>query len=190
MRIIRAAHHRVMPWKNGGGVTREVLAAPDPDDPSQFLWRISIATVAQAGPFSRFPGIDRSIAVLDGAGMRLHVDGKPATVSRGGTPFRFSGDADVSSELIAGETMDLNVMTRRGRFDHAMRRIDCTTTFVVDASLTVLIASTPVRITLETRTVDLNRFDALTDISSGECYCFEAERACDVFAIGLEPIAP
>lgn len=189
MRIIRAADHRVMPWKNGGGVTREVLVELDPADPSQFLWRISIATVAQAGPFSRFPGIDRSIAVLDGAGMRLDVDGKPETVSRGGTPFRFSGDADVFSELIDGETTDLNVMTRRGRFDHDMRRVDGAVAFAADASLTVLIANGPVRITLETRTVDLDRFDALTDISRGERYRFEADPTCEIFAIGLEPLA-
>lgn len=189
MRIVRAADYRLMPWKNGGGVTREVLVELDPADPSQFLWRISIATVAQAGPFSRFPGIDRSIAVLDGAGMRLDVDGKPVSVLPGDAPFRFSGDADVFSELIDGETTDLNVMTRRGSFVHDMRRIDGAATFAADASLTVLIATGPVRITIETRTVDLDRFDVLTDISRGERYRFEADPACEVFAIGLEPLA-
>ena len=76
MRIIRAEEHRVVPWKNGGGITREVLVEPDPADPAQFLWRISIATVAAPGPFSLFPGVDRSIAVLEGAGLRLDVDGE------------------------------------------------------------------------------------------------------------------
>ena len=185
MRVVRASDHRVMPWKNGGGVTREILVEPDPADPSQFLWRISIATVAQAGPFSRFAGIDRSIAVLDGAGMRLDVDGRPAAVLRGGAPFRFSGDADVFSELIDGETIDLNVMTRRGRFDHDMRRFDGAASFVADASQTVLIANGPVRIAGDTAAVNLGRFDALTDIAKGERYRVEAEQACDVFIIGL-----
>lgn len=64
-----------MPWKNGGGVTRELVKLPHPTDPARFLARLSIATVATSGPFSAFPGIDRTLLMLEGRGMRLSLDG-------------------------------------------------------------------------------------------------------------------
>ena len=38
------------PWKNGGGVTREVAKSPSQAP----FWRLSIANVDQEGPFSSF----------------------------------------------------------------------------------------------------------------------------------------
>lgn len=49
-----------MPWRNGLGVTTEVLVQP-PDASAGFAWRISVATITRAGPFSPFPGYDRTI---------------------------------------------------------------------------------------------------------------------------------
>ncbi|OJT17017.1 hypothetical protein BO221_47220 [Archangium sp. Cb G35] len=57
-----------MPWKNGGGVTRELWKLPHPFDPARFLARVSIATVGASGPFSVFPGVDRTLMILEGAG--------------------------------------------------------------------------------------------------------------------------
>jgi environmental stress-induced protein Ves len=42
-----------MPWKNGGGVTRELLAWPGGGD---WQVRISVAEIEADGPFSSFPG--------------------------------------------------------------------------------------------------------------------------------------
>ena len=36
-----------------------------------FDWRVSVADVAADGPFSRFPGVDRVLVLIAGAGMRL-----------------------------------------------------------------------------------------------------------------------
>ena len=36
-----------------------------------FAWRVSVADVGTAGPFSRFDGIDRTLVLLSGAGMTL-----------------------------------------------------------------------------------------------------------------------
>jgi environmental stress-induced protein Ves len=185
MRIIRASDHRVMPWKNGGGATREVLVEPDPDDPAQFLWRISIATVAQAGPFSRFPGIDRSIAVLDGEGMRLDVEGESVTLLPGDEPFAFSGDLDVRSELICGKTIDLNVMTRRGAFTHQMARLRCDSLSVATGlgETNVLVFTGPA--TVAGAPVDW--LDAMVGLGRGERMRIRADGPCDVLVIGLEP---
>ncbi len=66
LRVLRASERQALPWKNGGGVTREVIAHPPGSDLTHFEWRVSIAEIHGAGPFSRFPGIERRMAVLEG----------------------------------------------------------------------------------------------------------------------------
>ncbi|MBN7823193.1 HutD family protein, partial [Bowmanella yangjiangensis] len=46
-----------MPWKNGGGSTLELAICPVGASLDDFDWRISSASVASSGAFSRFPGI-------------------------------------------------------------------------------------------------------------------------------------
>ena len=60
------------PWKNGGGATREIACWPPGTGLDSFDWRISVATIAADGAFSVFAGIDRSITLLSGDGVRLH----------------------------------------------------------------------------------------------------------------------
>jgi environmental stress-induced protein Ves len=124
MRIIRAGDCRTTPWKNGGGSTTEIAIGPAGASLEDFDWRISMARVAADGPFSDFPGIDRTLAVIKGGGMVLTIGDRPrATLSRGSDPVSFSGDTPTSARLTAGEITDLNVMTRRGRFGHRVERI-------------------------------------------------------------------
>jgi len=105
VRVLRAAERAASPWKNGGGVTREVAAWPEGSDLGGFHWRVSLADVAQGGPFSCFPGVDRVITVVRGAGMLLAVDGTEHRI--------FSGDAATDCRLLQGPLLDFNVMTRR-----------------------------------------------------------------------------
>lgn len=106
-----------MPWKNGGGTTREIAAWPPAAGLEAFDWRLSIADIAADGPFSAFPGIDRQIVLLDGDGVRLRArDGSfDHRLSAVGEPFAFAGEATVDATLLGGPTRDFNVMTRRGR---------------------------------------------------------------------------
>jgi hypothetical protein len=85
-----------------------------------FHWRVSRARVERDGPFSVFPGVDRTIAILDGS-IALAVDG--AVHELGAAPFAFAGDAATSARLPAGPITDLNVMTRRGRATQHVRRL-------------------------------------------------------------------
>ncbi len=90
-----------------------------------FDWRISMAGVAADGPFSRFPGIDRTLLVLDGGPLELAVSGRPpARLDRRSVPFGFPGDDPAAATLLGAPVTDLNVMTRRGRFAHAVRRLE------------------------------------------------------------------
>jgi environmental stress-induced protein Ves len=103
------------PWKNGAGLTREIAVHPPGAGLEHFDWRISVAEVARDGPFSAFPGIDRCIVLLHGAGMRLRLAGAAEhLLDAPGVPFTFPGEVAVEAELLGGATSDLNVMTRRG----------------------------------------------------------------------------
>jgi environmental stress-induced protein Ves len=124
MRIIRACDCRTTPWKNGGGSTTEIAAIPEGASIDNFDWRVSLARVASDGPFSDFPGIDRTLAVIKGAGMVLTIgNDAPVMLSSGTKPVSFAGDTPTSARLTQGEITDLNVMTRRGRFSHRLLRI-------------------------------------------------------------------
>ncbi|MEY2618152.1 MAG: hypothetical protein RL522_1154 [Pseudomonadota bacterium] len=104
-----------MPWKNGGGVTREIVCWPPGAGLDDFDWRVSIATIASDGPFSAFPGIDRVITLLEGGGVHMASEGG-AIDHRLDTPlqpYAFPGEATVQARLLAGECEDFNVMTRR-----------------------------------------------------------------------------
>lgn len=126
MRIIRAVDCRPMPWKNGGGVTTEIMAWPPAAGLDDFDWRISMAQVASGGPFSVFPGIDRTLTVLAGT-MRLQAgEAQAAVLSPQSQPYAFSGDACTEAVLIDGPVLDFNVMTRRGRLSHEVRRLEYT----------------------------------------------------------------
>ncbi|MFD8753999.1 HutD family protein [Kitasatospora sp. NPDC059577] len=115
--VLRASERPATAWLNGGGVTREVAGFPAGAGLDRFDWRVSLADVASAGPFSPFPGIDRVITLVEGAGMALTVDGVEQLVDAPYRPFPFSGDATTDCRLVAGPVVDFNVMTRRGRVE-------------------------------------------------------------------------
>jgi environmental stress-induced protein Ves len=116
LRRITPADHRIMPWKNGLGFTREIAIDPlgASMNDAAFRWRLSIATVDQSGPFSSFPGIDRTIMVIDGKGMELTVVGQaPQRLDRCFVPVSFPGDAATECKLIDGPIRDFNLMVNR-----------------------------------------------------------------------------
>lgn len=122
MQVLRAATYKRMPWKNGGGETTEIAVSPSGADFTAMDWRLSMATVAADGPFSSFPGIDRTLSVLAGA-LRLEIDGTPVDLMEMSPPHAFAGDAAVNGIVLRGPVTDLNVMTRRAALRHAVRRI-------------------------------------------------------------------
>lgn len=97
------------PWRNGGGLTRELVAWPQPQD---WRWRLSVAQVDADGPFSVFDGVRRWFAVLEGAGVRLTMPAGPRVLRGSDAAFEFDGAEPVHCELLDGPTLDLNLMTR------------------------------------------------------------------------------
>ena len=115
MEIIRYAELKAHTWRNGGGVTRELARHPLTSQDNAWDWRVSIADVSKAGPFSVFAGMDRVLTVIDGELLLLSVDGAEHPLEKY-RPFRFSGDADSAGALPTGDIRDLNVITRNGAF--------------------------------------------------------------------------
>ena len=112
--IVRVDQVAAVPWRNGGGVTRELLAWPDPHD---WQLRVSVAEIAASGPFSIFPGVDRWFAVLAGDGVRLETAGHAALelTTAVDALHAFPGDVATNCTLLGSATRDLNLMARRGR---------------------------------------------------------------------------
>lgn len=111
--MVRAAETPAQPWRNGGGRTRELLTRPD--GARAWVLRISLAQVDRNGPFSVFPGVERWFSVLEGAGVRLALQGRQHELRPGHAPLHFSGAVPVDCELIDGATTDLNLMYAGGQ---------------------------------------------------------------------------
>lgn len=149
--IVRFADIPVIPWRNGGGVTREVVAsgasvASGGPDPQEFDWRVSIADVSEPGPFSVFPGVDRVITLVEGERMELDIDGVVHVLGLHES-LSFDGASQASCSLPAGPTRDVNVMTRRDRLSAAVAVRDLSDTrpiAVSGAQIVVLLTGTAV----------------------------------------------
>lgn len=131
LRVLRKGCHLVSPWANGRGETLEVLRL---ERDGALLWRLSVATVVEDGPFSLLPDLERCLTVISGEGFELELDlerdparAQGATEEAQGelegwprpcrplTPVYFSGALPVRAARTGGRpSEDLNVMTRRG----------------------------------------------------------------------------
>jgi len=112
---LTAADYKRMPWKNGGGTTTEILVEPA-GAAERYDWRISIADVAQSGPFSDFTGYDRTIMLIEGAGFVLDFDrGQTKRLDRPYEPFPFAGEWRTGCTLIDGPVRDFNLIAARKR---------------------------------------------------------------------------
>ena len=98
------------PWRNGGGLTRELLAWPSA---AHWQLRISVARIDRDGAFSSFAGLQRWFAVLHGEGVRLDLPRGVLSITRDDEPLAFDGEAAPMCTLLEGPTEDLNLMARR-----------------------------------------------------------------------------
>jgi environmental stress-induced protein Ves len=115
-----AAQRSAVPWANGGGLTREVaIRGPNVG----FEWRVSLAEVATSGPFSHFPGLDRTIVLLSPGRLILDFEVDSVELVRL-EPFRFPGDVPVKGRLGGAPTTDLNVMADRTKWEASVSVVD------------------------------------------------------------------
>jgi uncharacterized protein len=101
-----------MPWRNGRGTTLEIARAPRRG--AAFNWRLSLATIAEAGEFSAYTGYDRALVLASGAQLRLRFTGHGRrTLTPRTRAVRFSGDWHTCAEVPRGACTDLTLIVRR-----------------------------------------------------------------------------
>ena len=176
------------PWKNGGGSTTEVAVSPPGAGLDAFDWRISLATIAADGPFSVFPGIDRTLALVDGPGVLLDLgeEGK-FSLSEDDPVIEFAGEAQVSASLAGAPTLDFNVMTRRARCHHRLGRRVLTglSDFAPRGDMTVLFLAEgdSLSVASDSERIGMVRYDAVV-FDGGSVWTLEAAVAT-VFVVDI-----
>lgn len=113
MRQYAKSDFKVMPWKNGQGITTELFRIEDDHQPDGFLLRLSRAMVNSSGNFSMFPGIDRQILLLNGNGFNLTSPAFQKTIKKPFELFSFRGEDSIQCELLEGPCEDFNIMVKR-----------------------------------------------------------------------------
>jgi environmental stress-induced protein Ves len=113
MRLLTPAEFRTQPWKNGGGVTHEIIRWPDSGD-DDYEIRISIADDRTPGPFSRFPGYRRWSFLAGSAPIVLEIGGAVHRLEARGDHVEVGGDVAITCELPAGPTRLFNILVRDG----------------------------------------------------------------------------
>ncbi len=123
MQIVRYSTLAAAPWKNGGGVTREVARVPVDGHP--FLWRVSVAQIDKPGPFSDFAGYRRTMVLLRGDGVSLKFkNGAERSLARVGDLIEFDGALAADCALENGPCVDFNLMTANS-IDAVAARVEC-----------------------------------------------------------------
>ncbi len=120
--IIPPTEFKKIPWKNGKGETLE-LAINNGATLDNFLWRLSIASVASNGEFSNFSGYFRNLILLDGNGIDLaHKTGQVDQLRRQLDMAAFNGANTTIGTLVDGEIHDFNIMTKIGAVEAHVHR--------------------------------------------------------------------
>ncbi|RUM98308.1 HutD family protein [Pseudaminobacter arsenicus] len=114
--LLTSEDYRKTPWKNGGGITEDVLLLPQGSSHEDFDIRISRAPIVDESRFSVFPGIDRTITRLGENPLTLCFSDGQETELPYLWPLSFDSALAPSSRLPAGASRVMNVMTRRGRW--------------------------------------------------------------------------
>jgi environmental stress-induced protein Ves len=155
-RHLPAAERVASPWKNGGGVTREIAVWPEGAGMEAFDWRISTAEVRGPGAFSVFHGVDRSLSVLSGALSLSFAGGRVAFLDPTSEPYGFPGDVPCHGAPLGGPVTDLNVMWRRGRYAATIEQVE-DAAWTPSGAAALLIALEPLAVGAES----LSAHDAL-----------------------------
>jgi len=186
VQVFRARDRAPTPWKNGGGVTREIAAFPAGADLDTFDWRVSMASVTGGGPFSIFPCVDRVLSVLHGELILRFDGGRTLMLTADSQPAIFPGDVAIGAQVGSGPVTDLNVMTRRGRIRAHVRRLRAPPSTTLTAGETTLILSFSPRIRVLHGGVShgLERYDGmLFQAAAGDAIDLDAGHPADIFQI-------
>jgi len=133
-----SAHYKIMPWASGAGSTTELYVSPIGSrlTDGSALWRISMASVPESGPFSLLSAYNRIITVVEGEGFQLTGNMGTNVEVRSGVIYPFSGAEKMDCELLDGPCLDLNLMYQADK---------------VTGSLTLLEQAAPIHASITTQ---------------------------------------
>jgi environmental stress-induced protein Ves len=173
--LLRAADRPRIPWKNGGGEAEDIATGPPGASWESMDWRVSRAWIAASGPFSVFPGIDRTFMVADGAGVELTPSGVAVRLGPASQPFPFPGDVATGCVLLDGPVVAFNVMSARGRWRHRLdrRRIAGETRLAGSATVSVAVLLEGTARMLRPQPCDLGLQDAIS-LAPGDAVALDA----------------
>src|SRR5882757_2674975 len=133
MIIMRESAYRAVPWKNGGGTTREILRVPP--EPTAFDWRLSLATIDSPGPFSAFEGYQRTLVLVRGRGVELDFGRRgQVKLALEGQMVSFDGAWETRCTLLDGPSTDLNLIVSQERTRSASRCVQLAQAEVVQTT--------------------------------------------------------
>lgn len=116
------------PWRNGRGVTRAIASAPKNANTGSFDYRLSIADIAENGPFSTFDGVDRLSLLLEGSTLTLFHEGKEWRTAGLLDAIQYDGGLPLHAYNGNIPARCLNVMTRKGTAKASLRVCDAIST--------------------------------------------------------------
>lgn len=118
--LVGPADHRRMAWKNGLGVTDEIMA----ESAERPAWRLSLAEIDRPAPFSLFPNCDRLLLLLEGDGVELNVGGTRTVLSRPYEYLTFPGEQPVEAMPSGRSARVLNLIADRTRIRYAFSLLE------------------------------------------------------------------
>jgi len=97
-------------WKNAGGWTRPIASRLEHGN---LRWRVSVADVSKAGPFSQFEGVDRTAVMVQGDHLRLSCHTHEWIFDGPGSVAKFPGELAIDCDTPSSPARLWNVMVAR-----------------------------------------------------------------------------
>lgn len=165
MQIIPFKNLVSTPWKNGKGTTRQIIRYPEDSTLDDFIFRVSIASVTETGPFSSYPKIDRSLAVLEGSDLELNLNNKIILFIPQNTIIHFDGVDKAVVTACPNDVLDFGVMSRQGLAIHTLEKMSIqqgeSFTRKMPYSLFFSLNPSVIYIMSNNETIYLNQYDSL-----------------------------
>lgn len=121
MKLVRFSDLREGRWRNGMGVSWDIVSEPSDAGAGDFGWRFAIARIDSDVPFSHYPGTDRIFTLIEGNGLDLDFAGQESlAVHHPFVPHPYPCDVDTFCRLRDGPCRALNLFLKRGTWTAAV----------------------------------------------------------------------
>ena len=155
------AHFDKKPWKNGLGTTHDIVLAPEGADHSTFDVRCALSPIVEDNVFSSFPGVERVITPIAGAGLDLEFEDSRVRLACCES-YRFDSGLSPMGRLLDDPVTVVNVMARTGVW--RIERCEIVSSFQQDVAsedLVFVFALGDTMVRSEAGQVSLAKHDAL-----------------------------